>query len=476
MTPARAFVGLGSNEGDPHEQLRAALAALDTDGCRVAAAGRLVWTPYVGAPRGTLVPRVLNSVAELRTTLDADALHARLHALEDEAGRVRDGRLTRALDLDLLSYEDQVRAGPALTLPHRDATGRAFVLGPWSEVAPLYEVPGTGATVVEHAAALCRDDPVQEAGLAPAAHPPYADRAAPCVVLPDRAALAAWRDAQVGTVGVVMTMGALHPGHASLVQRAAAECDVVLATLFVNPTQFAPGEDLARYPRTFDEDVALLKRHGAHAVYAPTAEDMYPPERFPDGPTSDWTPHGAALGYEGAQRPEHFAGVATVVTELWRRTRADRSYFGRKDAQQLAVLRQVRAERGIDVEVVGCPTVRAVDQLALSSRNRYLDDRERLLARELSGVLQRLWEVAARGTEDDDGTQRPFDPARDLPRFRDYLNGRGLRVDYLDLVDADTMQSQARLDRPLLAMAAVRLGPVRLLDNRWLAPPAGSPA
>lgn len=465
MTRARAFVGLGSNEGDPLAHLRAALAALDGDGCRVAAAGRLVWTPYVGAPRGTLVPRVLNTVAEIRTTHTPDDLHARLHALEDEAGRVRDGRLTRALDLDLLAYEDVVRTDPALTLPHPAATQRAFVLGPWSEVAPLFPVPGTGATVVEHAATLCRDDPRQEAGLAPAAHAPFAERAGPCTLLSDRDALTRWRDAQEGTVGVVMTMGALHEGHASLVQRAVAECDVVVATVFVNPTQFAAGEDLSRYPRTFDADVALLKRHGAHAVYAPTPEDMYP-----DGLKTDWEPHGAARGYEGAVRPDHFAGVATVVTELWRRTRAHRSYFGRKDAQQLAVLRQVRAERGLDVEVVACPTVRAVDELALSSRNRYLDDQERLVARELSAALQGLWQVAACGTEID-GAPQPFEPARDLPRFRDYLAGRGLQVDYLDLVDADTMQPQTVLDRPLLAMAAVRLGSVRLLDNRWLAPP-----
>ena len=467
MSRARAFVSLGSNEGDPAAKLRDALASLDKDGCRVAAAGRLQWTPYVGGPPGVLIPRVLNTVVELITTRPVDDLHAHLHALEDAAGRIRDGRHTRALDLDLLAYEDVVRKDASLTLPHRDATGRAFVLGPWVEVAPLFVIAGTGATVVEHAASLGRDDPEQAAGLQPAAHPAFADRGAPCTVLPDRAALDAWRAAQTGTVGVVMTMGALHEGHAALVQRAAAECDVVVATVFVNPTQFAPGEDLDRYPRTFDDDVALLKRHGADAVYAPTPEDMYP-----DGLKTTWEPHGPALGYEGAERPEHFAGVATVVTELWQRTRAHKSYFGRKDAQQLAVLRQVQRELDLDVEVIACPTVRAVDQLALSSRNRYLAEQERLIARELSSCLQCIWDVACRGILLD-GTPTPFDPVRDLPGFREYLDGRGLAVDYLDLVDPDTMQPQAVLDRPLLLMAAVRLGSIRLLDNRWLAPPAG---
>ncbi|MDF1701792.1 MAG: pantoate--beta-alanine ligase [Planctomycetota bacterium] len=470
MTDARAFVGLGSNEGEPHAHLTAALAALDGEGVRVAGAGRLVWTPYVGAPRGTLAPRVLNTVAEVRTTLDPRALLARLQAIEASRGRVRDGRLTRALDLDLLAYDDVILDTPELTLPHPRCTQRAFVLSPWVEVAPLFEIPGTGATVVEHAATLARDEPAQQEALKPVAHPPYADRAAACTVLPDRAALDAWRAEQGGTLGVVMTMGALHEGHAALVQRAAAECDAVVATLFVNPTQFAPGDDLARYPRTFDADVALLRRHGAAAVYAPDAADMYP-----DGPTTDWVPSGAARGYEGAERPDHFAGVATVVGELWRRTRAHRSYFGRKDAQQLAVLRQVRRERGLDVEVIACPIVRALDHLALSSRNRYLGDQERLLARELSTTLSQLGHVAARGIVHD-GEPAAFDPVRDLPAFRAYLAGRGLTVDYLDLVDADTMQPQAVLDRPLLAMAAVRLGSLRLLDNRWLAPPVGASA
>lgn len=470
MTSARAFVGLGSNEGDPHAQLTAALAALDEGDVRVAAAGRLTWSPYVGAPAGTLPPRVLNTVAEVRTRLTPEALLARLRAVEDEAGRVRDGRPTRALDLDLLAYEDVVRAGPDLVLPHPRALERAFVLEPWVEVAPLYVVPGTDATVVEHAATLSRDDAPQVAALQPAAHPPFADRATACTVLGDHAALRTWRGEQAGTVGVVMTMGALHEGHAALVQRAAAECDVVLATVFVNPTQFAPGEDLARYPRTFDGDVELLRRHGADAVYAPTPDDMYP-----DGLVTTWEPRGAALGFEGLVRPGHFAGVATVVAELWSRTRAHRSYFGRKDAQQVAVLTQLRDELDLDVEVIACPTVRAVDELALSSRNRYLDDQARLVARELAATLGCLWAVAARGIVLD-GEPHPFDPLRDMPGFRAYLEARGLQVDYLDLVDPLTMKPQGVLDRPLLAMGAVRLGDVRLLDNRWLAPPRGTAA
>jgi len=463
VTGVRAFVGLGSNEGDPHAHLRRAFAALDRDDVRVAAAGRLYWSPYVGAPAGVLPPRVLNTVAEVRTTLRPQALLARLHAIEAAAGRVRDGRPVRALDLDLLSYGDT-----ALTLPHPRCTQRGFVLTPWMEVAPLYEVPGTGRTVLEHAARLVRADPSQETVLEAVATAPFASRDVPSEVLTDRAALDAWRATQEGTVGVVMTMGALHAGHAALVQRAAAENDSVIATVFVNPTQFAPGEDLVNYPRTFAADLALLQHHGADAVYAPTPLDMYP-----DGLTTTWEPTGAALGFEGAQRPGHFAGVVTVVKELWERTRAHRSYFGRKDAQQLAVLRQARSEAGLEVEILACPTVRAPDRLALSSRNRYLGDQERLIARELSAVLQALWAMGALGCEVD-GEAVPFDPTRDLPLCRDHLQSRGLAVDYLELVDPDTMAVQTELTRPCLAIAAVRLGAVRLLDNGWLAP-AGEP-
>ncbi len=463
MTTERAFVALGSNEGDAHAHLRTALAALDRDGCRVAACSRLGWSHYVGIVEGQRPAPVLNAVAEIRTSLDVDTFHARLHALEDEAGRVRDGRPERTLDLDLLTFGDVVRTDASLTLPHPRCLARGFVLSPWMEIAPLFRVPGTSATVVEHAAALRVPDPGPATDLEPAFAAPFADRGAACEVLRDREALDAWRGLRQGRVGVVMTMGALHAGHASLVQRAAAECDAVLATVFVNPTQFAAGEDLDRYPRTFEADCALLARHGAHAVYAPTAAELYP-----DGVAADVEPGDAAEGYEGAERPTHFAGVATVVTKLWDATRADVSYFGRKDAQQLAVLRQVRDRLGLPVEVVGCPTVRAIEGLALSSRNRYLEDAQMLLARKLSTVLEVL-RISAAVCAAPAGA---YSVEEDLATVRALLEKDSLDVDYIDVVDADTMRPVRALDGPALAIGAIRLGGVRLIDNRWIAPPA----
>ncbi len=462
MTTTRAFVALGSNDGDPQAQLAAALAALDTEGCRVAACSRLTWSDYVEPPEGASPPRVLNAVAELRTTLDADALHARLHALEEAAGRMRDGGPLRTLDLDLLTFGDLVRSDAELTLPHPRCLQRAFVLGPWEEIAPTFVVPGTGATVVEHVATLLSRPPGGFHTLEQALPAPFADRAAACEVLSDPEALTAWRSQQKGRIGVVMTMGALHAGHAALVQRAAAECDHVVATVFVNPSQFAPGEDLERYPRTFDADCALLRHHGADAVYAPAVEHLYP-----DGVVSDVEAGPAAEGYEGAQRPTHFAGVATVVSRLWEHTRADVSYFGRKDAQQLAVLHGLRERMGIDVDVVACPTVREPSGLALSSRNRYLDEEGRKAARWISNCLTVMAWAAALGGGD---------PQGDASTAREILAEQGFDVDYVDVVNADTMQPVTKLEGPALAIAAARLGDVRLLDNRWIAPPAGSGA
>ncbi len=463
MSAHRAFVALGSNEGDPRARLAAALAALDRDDGRVAACSLLVWSTYEGAPAAARQARVLNGVAEVRTDLDVDAFHARLHAIEAEHGRARDGRAERTLDLDLLTFDDVARADDDLTLPHPRALQRAFVLGPWSEIAPCHVV--AGATVIEHAAALHARVPARFDDLEPAHAPPFAERGGELAILEDRAALEAWRARQEGTVGVVMTMGALHAGHASLVQRAAAECDVVLATVFVNPTQFAEGEDLDRYPRTFEADCDLVLHHGARAIYAPRPEDIYP-----DGVASDVETGSAAEGYEGAVRPTHFAGVASVVTRLWDQTRADVSYFGQKDAQQLAVLREVRDRLGLPVEIVGGETVREVEGLALSSRNRHLAEGSSRLALRLSRTLYVL--VVSAAMADIGG--ETYDLDRDLTWARDSLQEQGLLVDYVDVVDPDTMTPVRDLLGPALAIGAVRVDGVRLIDNRWIARPPAS--
>jgi pantoate--beta-alanine ligase len=274
-----------------------------------------------------------------------------------------------------------------------------------------------------------------------------------------RTVLEAWRRRAEGPVGFVPTMGALHEGHAALVRRARAECESVVASVFVNPLQFGQASDLARYPRTLDADVALLAREGCDAVYAPDADDVYP-----EGMSSFAEVGGLSTVLEGAARPGHFRGVATVVAKLLLRARPDRSFFGRKDAQQCAVVRRLVRDLDLPGEVVAAPTVRDVDGLALSSRNRFLspEDRERALAIPASLFEARL--AAASG-------ERRASALAEVARG--VLSRASIAPDYLVLVDPDSFAEADALEgRPALLVVAAKVGSVRLLDNAWVAAPA----
>ena len=275
-------------------------------------------------------------------------------------------------------------------------------------------------------------------------------------VLADREALAAWRREAGGVVGFVPTMGALHEGHAALARRARAGSDVVLASLFVNPLQFGPNEDFSRYPRTFEADLDLLGREGVDAVYAPAAPDLYPP-----GFSTSVRVAGPSAGFEGAARPGHFEGVATVVLKLLLRTGAARAWFGRKDGQQVAVVRRLVRDLDLPVEIVVAPTVRDVDGLALSSRNRYLAPDDRVRARAIPEALDAAVAAAALGERD---------ATRLVALVRGRLEADPLRAPaYVDVVDPDSFEPIPRLpDAPALLVTAVRVGTTRLLDNAWM--------
>ena len=265
------------------------------------------------------------------------------------------------------------------------------------------------------------------------------------VVARTRAELTAARARLTGTVALVPTMGALHAGHAALVRHAAARADAVAVSIFVNPLQFAAGEDLDRYPRTPAEDLDLLAREGVALVFAPSAAEMYP-----DGPpqaTVDPGPLGALL--EGASRPGHFAGVLTVVTKLLGLTRPDVAVFGEKDYQQLALIRRTVADLELGVRIEGAPTVRDPDGLALSSRNRYLSAPERTQAPVLSRALRA---GAAAGPDGAGAVLR--DATAEL---------RGVDVDYLALRGVDLGPAPAA--GPARLLVAARVGPTRLIDN-----------
>ena len=264
-----------------------------------------------------------------------------------------------------------------------------------------------------------------------------------------RDAVAAFR-AEGATIALVPTMGALHAGHMALIEAARRPGTKVIASIFVNPKQFGPNEDLARYPRREAADARLLADHGCDLLWAPPVEVMYP-----EGFATNVSVSGVSDGLDGAARPGHFDGVATVVTKLFNQTRADVAYFGEKDFQQLAVIRRFVADLDMAIEIVGVPTQRDDDGLALSSRNIYLDEEQRAKAI----ALPRALGVAARSIA------RGDDPEGALAEARGALVAAGFEVDYVALADAETLAESPGADRPRRLLAAARMGTTRLIDN-----------
>ena len=259
-----------------------------------------------------------------------------------------------------------------------------------------------------------------------------------------------WRSG-AGRVGLVPTMGALHAGHASLVDRSVNDMDATIASIFVNPTQFGPHEDFAAYPRREAEDLALLEARRCDAVFVPAVEEMYPPG---DATRVDVGPIARPL--EGAARPGHFVGVATVVTKLFAITTPDVGFFGQKDYQQLRVLQTVARDLRLGVRVVGCPIVRDADGLALSSRNAYLSADER---REALALSRGLFAARARWERGEHDAER----LRDTVRAE--LRSPALRVEYVSAADPITLEElRGTPDRAVVSLAA-RVGRARLIDN-----------
>ena len=275
------------------------------------------------------------------------------------------------------------------------------------------------------------------------------------ILLPDVAALRSqirlWREAGE-SVALVPTMGALHAGHIALVQLAKTRAQRVVATIFVNPTQFAPNEDVSKYPRTLEADVAKLVDAGADAAYHPGPEDMYP-----SGFCTTISLRGpATAGLEDRFRPTHFQGVATVVAKLLLQALPDVAVFGEKDFQQLAVIRQMTADLDIPVQSLGAPTVREADGLAMSSRNVYLSGEERGAA----PLLHRCMTRAAQRIHDGEAMEAALAPARSK------LMAAGFEIDYLEVRDASSLATvQGRYRKGLRILVAARLGRTRLIDN-----------
>ena len=262
----------------------------------------------------------------------------------------------------------------------------------------------------------------------------------------------AWRRSQNGSVGFVPTMGYLHQGHLELARRSRAGNDRTAASIFVNPTQFGPKEDLASYPRDLDRDLSLLEKEGVDLVFAPSGEEMYPPD------FNSWVEvKGVSERLEGEARPGHFRGVATVVAKLFNILEPTRAYFGQKDAQQVAVIQKMVKDLGMNLEVVVVPTVREADGLAMSSRNVYLNPEQRkaavVLWRSLN-LAEDMWRHGERNAEN-------------LRRAMKSLIGNEplASTEYVSVADALSLEELATVDRKAVISMAVRFGKTRLIDN-----------
>ena len=253
-------------------------------------------------------------------------------------------------------------------------------------------------------------------------------------------------------LGLVPTMGALHAGHLSLVKVSKATCDITAASIFVNPTQFGPHEDLAMYPRTFEADCALLQAEGVDLVFAPSVDEMYP------AGASTWVEvEGEGGRLEGASRPGHLRGVATVVSKLFHIVAPTHAFFGQKDAAQLAILRKMVRDLRFDLQIVGCPIVREPDGLAMSSRNRYLSPEERRQSLVLSRALRAASDLVAAGE---------ISSAMLLAAMHEAMAREpGARIDYLAVVDPDTLLPIEDITSGGMLAVAAYFGTTRLLDN-----------
>ncbi|MHC4619715.1 MAG: pantoate--beta-alanine ligase [Planctomycetota bacterium] len=260
--------------------------------------------------------------------------------------------------------------------------------------------------------------------------------------------------------GLVPTMGALHMGHISLIEAAMGQCDFVVVSIFVNPTQFGPGEDFEKYPRPFEADLEICRKAGVDAVFAPTPKEVYGPENVTWVNVEKLTEPLC-----GRFRPGHFRGVTTVCAKLFNMVLPDIAFFGQKDAQQAVVIKRMVADLNMPLEIVVCPTVREPDGLAVSSRNKYLSEQQRKDAALIYKSLQGCRELIESGIRD---------AAQITAQMRKVLEQvPSIKIEYVSIVDSDTLQSLDRVSGRVLAAVAARIGPARLIDNIVIDAPRG---
>jgi pantoate--beta-alanine ligase len=280
-----------------------------------------------------------------------------------------------------------------------------------------------------------------------------------CSTIPETRAACREARTNLRRLGLVPTMGALHEGHLSLVRAAKDQCDAVAVSIFVNPTQFGPTEDLSKYPRQFDRDSQLLEKEGVEILFAPTVEEIYP---HPNAEVTWVVVEGLSEKLDGRSRPGHFRGVTTIVAKLFHIVEPDAAFFGQKDAAQLAVIRRMVLDLNFPVEIVACPIVREPDGLAMSSRNAYLNREERVRALVLQRSLQKARQQFQAGER---SSAKLISAAREV-----FASEPEVSLDYFEIVDPDTLEPVERISQKTLVAVAAYVGNTRLIDNVVLEP------
>jgi len=438
-----AYIGLGSNLGDRERNLKNALNHLaEVGGIEIVELSNFRETVPVGGPSQ---PPFLNAVAEVRTELSADELLTVMQEAERIAGRRRTGVRwgPREADLDLILYGEDIIDTERLVVPHPRFRDRAFVLEPLADLAPDLEDPVSGRRIHELLLELIR----RRSGKHNARLIETVEELRDYVDMTVRNRF---------TVGLIPTMGCLHEGHLSLMRAARKTCDKVVISLFVNPTQFGPGEDLERYPMQQDKDIRLATEVGVDVVFAPETGSMYAADH------RTWVSvEGIDSIYCGACRPNHFRGVTTVVTKLFNLIRPHVAFFGQKDYQQSVVIRKMVDDLDMGVRVAVLPTVREPDGLALSSRNLYLDTGEREQAPVLHGALaiaEKRFDAGERSS------------AALIDAMGEVLSqAPDFEPEYVVIVHPKTLDPVATISGDgAVVLLAGRLGKTRLIDNTLL--------
>ncbi len=448
----RVYLGLGSNLGDRAANLRYAVRRLPEFGVEVLAASPLYQTAPWG---GVAQPDFLNQALLAATDLAPAELLAAVKRLEEAAGRLPTVFWgPRVLDIDILLYDELTFQSERLTIPHREMKNRAFVLAPLLDLSPELALPDGERA----AACYARLPEAEKAGvrlyverIGGKTHMEVIKTVAEMQELGRR-----WR-AEGKKVGLVPTMGYLHEGHLALAKRSVAENDLTVMSVFVNPIQFGANEDLATYPRDLAGDVAKAASVGVDYVFAPEPADMYP-----EGFAASINLTGVTETLCGASRPGHFQGVCVVITKLFNLVQPTNAYFGQKDGQQLAVLKKLARDFNMPVKINGVPIVREADGLAKSSRNVYLDEECRKQALVLNQSLQAAKKLYDAGERDAEVIKAAV---------RAHIQTASLAdIEYVEIVDALTMQPVSRPEGQVMLALAVRFKTTRLIDNILLGP------